>query len=85
VVWKPSERCPSSAMLLAKCFYQADFPPGVFSVIHGGPTAVDKLLSQPEVKAVSFVGSDGMSRLLLLNSFVMYKPSRGMRIIRPLV
>ncbi|KAH8593390.1 Aldehyde/histidinol dehydrogenase [Bisporella sp. PMI_857] len=58
VVWKPSERCPSSAMLLAKCFYQADFPPGVFNVIHGGPTAVEKLLSQPEIKAVSFVGSD---------------------------
>ena len=45
-------------MLLAKCFYQADFPPGVFSIVHGGPTTVEKLLSQPEVKAVSFVGSD---------------------------
>lgn len=57
-IWKPSERCPSAAMLLANCFYQAEFPPGVLSVVHGGPTAVEKLLSQPAIKAVSFVGSD---------------------------
>lgn len=58
VVWKPSERCPSTAMLLANCFYQADFPPGVLNVVHGGPSSVEKLLSQPLIKAVSFVGSD---------------------------
>jgi malonate-semialdehyde dehydrogenase (acetylating)/methylmalonate-semialdehyde dehydrogenase len=58
IVWKPSERCPSAAILLANCFYQAGFPPSVFNVVHGGPSAVEKLLSQPAIKAVSFVGSD---------------------------
>ena len=58
VVWKPSERYPSAAMLLANCFYQAGFPPGVLKVVHGGPSAVEKLLFQPLIKAVLFIGSD---------------------------
>jgi malonate-semialdehyde dehydrogenase (acetylating)/methylmalonate-semialdehyde dehydrogenase len=58
VVLKPSERCPSAPMLLAELFLQAEFPPGVLNVVHGGPQAVDKLLAQPAVQAVSFVGSD---------------------------
>lgn len=58
VVLKPSELCPSAAMLLADCFLQAGFPPGVLNIVHGGSGAVDKLLAQPIIKAVSFVGSD---------------------------
>lgn len=44
--------------MLAKCFSQAGFPPGVINVVHGGPPVVDRLLSQSSIKAVSFVGSD---------------------------
>ncbi|KAF7553544.1 hypothetical protein G7Z17_g3550 [Cylindrodendrum hubeiense] len=58
VVLKPSERTPTAAMILAESFLQADFPPGVFNVVHGGASAVNVLLSQPAVMAVSFVGSD---------------------------
>lgn len=58
VVWKPSERCPSAAMLFADYFRQAKFPPGVLNVIHGSSTVVDHLLAQSTIKAVSFVGSD---------------------------
>ncbi|EXJ89318.1 methylmalonate-semialdehyde dehydrogenase (acylating) [Capronia epimyces CBS 606.96] len=58
VVLKPSEKAPSTASLLGRCFVQAGFPPGVFNIIHGSSGAVEKLLSQPVVSAVSFVGSE---------------------------
>ena len=43
---------------MAEAFRKAGLPDGVFNVVHGGPSAVDKLLAQPAVEAVSFVGSD---------------------------
>ncbi|KAK4934625.1 hypothetical protein LTR10_024156 [Elasticomyces elasticus] len=58
VVFKPSEKTPSTANLLGRYVVQAGFPPGVFNIIHGLSGAVEKLLSQPVVSAVSFVGSE---------------------------
>lgn len=45
-------------MVLADCFINAGFPPGVFNVVHGGAATVGLLLSQPQIKVVHFVGSD---------------------------
>lgn len=45
-------------MILAECFLNAGFPPGVFNVIHGGANAVAALLSQPPVMAIHYVGSE---------------------------
>jgi malonate-semialdehyde dehydrogenase (acetylating)/methylmalonate-semialdehyde dehydrogenase len=56
-VLKPSERDPSSALLVAKLAQQAGLPPGVLNVVNGDKEAVDTLLTDPRVKAVSFVGS----------------------------
>lgn len=56
-VLKPSERDPSSALLIAELALQAGLPPGVLNVVHGDKEAVDTLLTDPRVKAVSFVGS----------------------------
>ena len=56
-VLKPSERDPSSALLVAKLALQAGLPPGVLNVVNGDKEAVDTLLTDPRVKAVSFVGS----------------------------
>jgi len=56
-VLKPSERDPSSVMLIADLLHQAGLPPGVLNVVHGDKVAVDALLDHPEVRAVSFVGS----------------------------
>ena len=56
-VLKPSERDPSAALLAAKWLEEAGLPKGVFNVVHGDKTAVDALLTHPDVKAVSFVGS----------------------------
>jgi malonate-semialdehyde dehydrogenase (acetylating)/methylmalonate-semialdehyde dehydrogenase len=56
-VLKPSERDPSSALLVAQLALQAGLPPGVLNVVNGDKEAVDTLLTDPRVKAVSFVGS----------------------------
>jgi len=57
-VMKPSERTPLGMMRLAELFLEAGFPEGVLNVVHGGKEAVDAILSHPEVRAVSFVGSE---------------------------
>ncbi|RPE66723.1 methylmalonate-semialdehyde dehydrogenase [acylating] [Tibeticola sediminis] len=56
-VLKPSERDPSSALLVAELALAAGLPPGVLNVVHGDKEAVATLLTDPRVKAVSFVGS----------------------------
>jgi malonate-semialdehyde dehydrogenase (acetylating)/methylmalonate-semialdehyde dehydrogenase len=59
---KPSEKDPSASMVLADLLAQAGLPAGVFNVIHGDKSAVDRLLEHPDVAAVSFVGSTPVAR-----------------------
>lgn len=56
-VLKPSERDPSSALLIAQLALEAGLPPGVLNVVNGDKEAVDTLLTDPRVQGVSFVGS----------------------------
>ncbi len=56
-VLKPSERDPSASLLMAEMLQQAGLPDGVFNVVHGDRSAVDALLQNRTVQAVSFVGS----------------------------
>jgi len=56
-VLKPSEKDPTVPMRLAQLLSESGLPPGVFNVINGDKTAVDVLLTDPAVQAVSFVGS----------------------------
>ncbi len=56
-ILKPSERDPSAVMVIYDLFQKAGFPDGVLNVVHGDKAAVDVLLTHPDVKAVSFVGS----------------------------
>ena len=56
-ILKPSERDPSSTLLIAELLLEAGLPKGVMSVVHGDKEAVDALIEAPEVKALSFVGS----------------------------
>jgi len=56
-VLKPSERDPSSALLVAELALQAGLPPGVLNVVNGDKEAVDALLTDKRVQAISFVGS----------------------------
>ncbi|MBE9399511.1 CoA-acylating methylmalonate-semialdehyde dehydrogenase [Pontibacterium sp. N1Y112] len=56
-VLKPSERDPSSTLFIAQLLQEAGLPNGVINVVNGDKEAVDVLLSDDRVKAVSFVGS----------------------------
>jgi len=56
-VLKPSEKDPSFALRLAAMFTEAGLPDGVFNVIQGEKEAVNALLSDPDVAAISFVGA----------------------------
>jgi malonate-semialdehyde dehydrogenase (acetylating)/methylmalonate-semialdehyde dehydrogenase len=56
-VLKPSERDPSAPMRIAELFQEAGLPDGVFNVVNGDKEAVDTLLTDPRVQAISFVGS----------------------------
>jgi malonate-semialdehyde dehydrogenase (acetylating)/methylmalonate-semialdehyde dehydrogenase len=61
-VLKPSERDPSASLLIAELLAQAGLPEGVFTVLQGDKLAVDRLLTHPDVEAVSFVGSTPIAR-----------------------
>jgi len=56
-ILKPSERDPSSTLYIAQLLKEAGLPDGVMNVVNGDKEAVDVLLSDERIKAVSFVGS----------------------------
>jgi len=56
-ILKPSEKDPTSALFVPRLLKEAGLPDGVLNVVNGGKEAVDTLLTDPRVQAVSFVGS----------------------------
>jgi malonate-semialdehyde dehydrogenase (acetylating)/methylmalonate-semialdehyde dehydrogenase len=56
-ILKPSERDPSVPMRLGELLSEAGLPDGLFNVVNGDKEAVDALLENPDVHALSFVGS----------------------------
>jgi malonate-semialdehyde dehydrogenase (acetylating)/methylmalonate-semialdehyde dehydrogenase len=63
-VLKPSERDPSPSLFMAELLKQAGLPDGVFNVVQGDKLAVDTLLTHPDVKALSFVGSTPIAQYI---------------------
>lgn len=63
-ILKPSERGPSASLILAKWLEEAGLPRGVFNVVQGDKEAVDALLTDLDVAAVSFVGSTPIARYI---------------------
>lgn len=61
-VLKPSERTPLGGARLAEIFLEAGFPEGVLNIVHGARDAVDALLAHPDVRAISFVGSQPVAQ-----------------------
>jgi len=61
-ILKPSERTPLGGVRLAEIFLEAGFPEGVLNVVNGARDAVDALLAHPDVRAISFVGSEPVAR-----------------------
>ncbi|XP_034951747.1 probable methylmalonate-semialdehyde dehydrogenase [acylating], mitochondrial [Chelonus insularis] len=67
-ILKPSERVPGASMILAELFAKAGAPPGLLNIIHGQHAAVDFICQHPDIKAVSFVGSDQAGKYIYKES-----------------
>lgn len=65
VVHKPSERTPSAASWMARCFHEAGLPSGVFNVVQGPGELGAALTTHPEVDAVMFTGSAAIGRRIV--------------------
>jgi malonate-semialdehyde dehydrogenase (acetylating)/methylmalonate-semialdehyde dehydrogenase len=63
-ILKPSERVPITSARLFELLERVGFPPGVLQLVHGGRAAVDALLDNPGIRAVSFVGSTPTARYI---------------------
>jgi len=63
-VLKPSEKDPSCSMRLAELLKEAGLPDGVFNVVNGDKEAVDALINNKDVMAMSFVGSTPIAKYI---------------------
>jgi len=63
-ILKPSEKDPSASLLIARLWQEAGLPDGVFTVLQGDKEAVDALLTDPGIAAVSFVGSTPIAKYI---------------------
>jgi malonate-semialdehyde dehydrogenase (acetylating)/methylmalonate-semialdehyde dehydrogenase len=63
-VWKPSEKTPLTSLKIANALKEAGLPAGVFTVIQGKQTAVEAIIDHPAVKAIGFVGSTKVAKIV---------------------
>ena len=63
-VLKVSEKVPSTVMRMAELLKAAGLPDGVFNIVHGDKEAVDAILNNPGIAAVSFVGSTPIAKYI---------------------
>ncbi len=56
VIIKPSEWAPHVTNAIAQAIHEAELPPGVFQLLHGGATVGARLVADQRIKAVSFTG-----------------------------
>ena len=61
-ILKPSEKDPSVPVRLAELAIEAGLPDGVLQVVHGDKVAVDALITHPDIRAISFVGSSDIAQ-----------------------
>jgi malonate-semialdehyde dehydrogenase (acetylating)/methylmalonate-semialdehyde dehydrogenase len=63
-VWKPSEKTPITSIAIADALKEAGLPDGVFTVVQGAQEAVEAIIDNPDVKAVGFVGSSKIAKIV---------------------
>jgi aldehyde dehydrogenase (NAD+) len=69
VVFKPAELTPATAALLADIYAEAGLPAGVFNMVVGrGSVIGEAIVSAPEVRAVSFTGSNAVGGALYVKA-----------------
>ena len=67
-ILKPSEKDPSCPIRLAELFLEAGLPEGVFNIVNGDKEAVDAIINNKDIAAVSFVGSTPIAKYIYENS-----------------
>lgn len=73
MIIKPSEKVPLSVGRIAELLKEAGLPDGVFNVVHGGQEIVEAICDHPEIKAVSFVGSTNVAKIVYRRATYNYK------------
>jgi malonate-semialdehyde dehydrogenase (acetylating)/methylmalonate-semialdehyde dehydrogenase len=63
-VWKPSEKTPLTSIKLASALHEAGLPKGLMTVLQGGVETVNAIIDNPSVKAVGFVGSTKVAKIV---------------------
>mmetsp|Transcript_72638 Transcript_72638/g.117802 ORF Transcript_72638/g.117802 Transcript_72638/m.117802 type:complete len:498 (-) Transcript_72638:465-1958(-) len=63
-ILKPSEKVPTASQKIVKLATEAGVPAGIISILHGGVSAVNFLCTHKDIKAVSFVGSGHVGRIV---------------------
>jgi len=63
-IWKPSSHTPEATQLQAELWKRAGLPDGVFNIIYGGREAVNALIDSPDIKAIQFVGSTPVGKMV---------------------
>ncbi len=76
-VLKPSEKDPSTPMMLADLWKQAGLPDGVFNVVNGDKVAVDALLNHDDVESVVCVGSTPVAEYIYKTAIANNKRSQA--------
>lgn len=64
MILKPSELVPISAQYIAKLLKEAGLPNGLFNIINGTQSTVENICDHPGIKAVTFVGSTKVAKIV---------------------
>jgi malonate-semialdehyde dehydrogenase (acetylating) / methylmalonate-semialdehyde dehydrogenase len=68
MILKPSEKVPLSAMRMAAMLKEAGLPDGVLNIVNGTQATVEAICDHPSIKAVSFVGSTKVAKIVYQRS-----------------
>src|SRR5271168_4059803 len=63
-ILKPSERVPSASVRLAELALEAGVPPGIFNIVQGASNVGEAITDHPDIKAVTFIGSTEVAKLV---------------------
>ena len=63
-ILKPSEQTPLASLKLAEYLKKAGLPDGVFNVVNGAKTIVEGMCDHPDIKAMAFVGSSSVAKIV---------------------
>lgn len=73
MIVKPSEQVPLSLMRVAEMLNEAGLPEGVLNIVNGDKEIVEAICDHPDIKAVSFVGSTKVAKIVYSRGTANFK------------